>query len=127
MLCTEVLQPAKVFLWIVESRSPNEELLPNQYPWQVAPLNNKFSSSPFCGGSLLSSDTVLSAAHWANSYSLPYVGFAKDDVTLQNAEKIQASQVIPHPYYGYSGSTNDFAIIKLSTPVMFDKAHSQSV
>eukprot|EP00090_Calanus_glacialis_P022801 TRINITY_DN35120_c0_g1_i1.p1 TRINITY_DN35120_c0_g1~~TRINITY_DN35120_c0_g1_i1.p1 ORF type:complete len:289 (+),score=61.25 TRINITY_DN35120_c0_g1_i1:30-869(+) len=91
---------------------------PNQYPWQVALLSGQFSSRPFCGGSLLSSDTVLTAAHCVNSYSLPYVGFPKDDVTLQNAEKIQASQVLRHPYY--SGSTNDFAIIKLSTPVMFD-------
>jgi secreted trypsin-like serine protease len=92
---------------------------PNQYPWQVALLSSQFSSHSFCGGSLLSSDTVLTAAHCVNGYSLPYVGFPKDDVTLQNAKKIQASQVLRHPYYS-NGYSNDFAIIKLSTPVVFD-------
>jgi len=93
----------------------------DQYPWQVALFSNLYSSSPFCGGSLLSSDTVLTAAHCVqyNSYSL-YVGFPKGDVTLQNATKIRASKVLRHPYYSSNPTDNDFAIITLSSPVMFD-------
>lgn len=34
----------------------------NEYPWQVA-LKRTGSRKPFCGGSILSSDTVLTAAH----------------------------------------------------------------
>ena len=34
----------------------------NEYPWQVA-LKRGNSRKPFCGGSILSTDTILTAAH----------------------------------------------------------------
>lgn len=96
---------------------PAEE---NQYPWQVALLRSQDPSSFFCGGSLLSSDTVLTAAHCVvNKFSV-YVAFPQGDVTLQTAKMIKASEILPHPYYTSFPTNNDFAIIKLSSPVQFD-------
>jgi len=92
----------------------------DQYPWQVALMQGSNSQDSFCGGTLLSSDTVLTAAHClAGSYSV-YVGIPQGDVTLQSSRNIQSSQILVHPYYSGSGIPNyDFAIIKLSSPVEF--------
>merc|ERR1711892_1316135 len=89
----------------------------NQYPWQVALMQGSYSQDSFCGGTLLSSDTVLTAAHClAGSYSV-YVGIPQGDVSLQSSRNIRSSQILVHPYY--SGLNYDFAIIKLSSPVEF--------
>jgi len=97
--------------------------LPYQYPWQVALfIIGPFSTDAFCGASLLSSDTVLTSAHCVES-SNPnlYVGFPNGDVTMKNVTKVRASEVQLHPYYlREPNPDNDFAIIKLETPVIFD-------
>merc|ERR1712004_844200 len=38
----------------------------NEYPWQVGLVSN-WGSTPFCGGSLISSTTIVTAAHCATS------------------------------------------------------------
>jgi hypothetical protein len=63
----------------------------DQYPWQVALLRGKQSTDFFCGGSLLSSDTVLTAAHCVidfPSYLSLYVAFPQGDISLKNAKTI---------------------------------------
>jgi len=91
----------------------------DQYPWQVALMQGSNSQDSFCGGTLLSSDTVLTAAHCVFSSSV-YVGIPQGDVTLQSSRNIRSSQILIHPYYSSSGIPNyDFAIIKLSSPVEF--------
>jgi len=99
-----------------------------QYPWQVGLFANTFNVAQLtCGGSLLSSDTVLTAAHcvqvWGSTAPYVYVGFPQGNVTYKKSKKIRASTVISHPYYDPSGTTtNDLAILKLDTPVVFDDA-----
>ena len=96
-----------------------KQSLTNQNPWQVVilrPFRNEFWSVT-CGGTLLSSDTVLTAASCVASYSV-YVAFQNEDVTLQNDTKIKAAKVFCHPYYSQYLPylpifNNDFAIIKL--------------
>ena len=96
---------------------------PKQYPWQVGLMDSFNSKTSFCGGSLLSSDTVLTAAHCVQFRSSVVVGFPKDDVSLKDGLKIWSSEIRIHPYYSnnkYPVPNNDVAIVKLSTPVIFD-------
>jgi len=94
---------------------------PKQYPWQVGLMNNINSEKSFCGGSLLSSDTVLTAAHCVQYQSSVIIAFPQDDVSLKDGIKIRSSEIRIHPDYSSRGApNNDFAIVKLSRPVTFD-------
>merc|ERR1711933_336080 len=58
----------------------------NEYPWLVA-LFRSGSARPFCGGVLLSSRTVLTAAHcnvYPNSQVIAHIG--EHDVTRDDGE-----------------------------------------
>eukprot|EP00095_Tigriopus_kingsejongensis_P001278 maker-scaffold359_size197282-snap-gene-0.24 protein:Tk01278 transcript:maker-scaffold359_size197282-snap-gene-0.24-mRNA-1 annotation:"af357226_1cub-serine protease" len=66
----------------------------NEYPWQVM-LNSTRNNRFFCGGSLISEDWVLTAAHCL-------VG------------------VVIHPDYDQSTDDYDFALVKLQNKVVFD-------
>jgi len=91
----------------------------NEYPWQVA-LVRTGRSSPFCGGTLISSNTVLTAAHCKTSTSSFSVVVGEHDVTRSDGEqKISPSQWINHPNYNSNGNDNDFAIVRLSRDVTF--------
>ena len=57
----------------------------NQYPWQVA-LVFKGSSRPFCGGSLISSISILTAAHCRQSVSTFDVVVGEHNTTDQEPE-----------------------------------------
>jgi len=84
-------------------------------------MNNINSETSFCGGSLLSSDTILTAAHCVEYRSSVVIAFPQDDVSLKDGIKIRSSEIRIHPDYSSRGApNNDFAIVKLSTPVRFD-------
>jgi len=91
---------------------PAEE---HEFPWLVAIF--RWGDKPFCGGTLLSSRTVLTAAHCGvSSQDTVYVG--EHDVTKADGEqKIGISRVTNHPSYG--DFDNDFAIIYLAEEVTF--------
>ena len=91
----------------------------NEFPWQVS-LVRKWSSRPFCGGSLLSSNTVLTAAHCETIVFLFRVHLGDHDVTVSDGEQVVSPATwISHPGYNGDTSDNDFAIIRLSRDVTF--------
>jgi len=95
-----------------------------EFPWQVALVSNG-QSRPFCGGILLSSDTVLTAAHCKTSISRFQVVVGEHDVSKGDGEqKISPSRWINHPSYNGNTQDNDFAIIKLGSPAVFSEGVS---
>ena len=66
----------------------------NQYPWQVA-LVSRGSSRPFCRGSLISSSSVLTAAHCRQAVSSFDVVVGEHNTTDQEPE-LQQTQNYDH-------------------------------
>lgn len=95
----------------------------DEYPWQVA-LTQQGSSSPFCGGTLLTSRHVLTAAHCTSGFSAGSITavVGEHDVTDSNdgQERISVSSKNEHPKWN-SGVINnyDFSILTLSRDVTF--------
>ena len=96
---------------------------PQDWGWQVA-LNA--SGRMICGGSLINSRWVLTAAHCVYGYTNP----TRYSVDLgvhdrQNLESWattrQVEKVIYHESYSSSQIKNDVALLKLSSPVTYSK------
>ncbi|XP_075306484.1 trypsin-3-like [Odontesthes bonariensis] len=81
-------------------------------PYQVS-LNAGYH---FCGGSLISSQWVLSAAHCYKSRIQVRLGEHNIAVNDGTEQWIDAAMIIKHPYYNSYNLDNDIMLIKLSHP-----------
>jgi trypsin len=108
-----------------DTRIINGTVVPGKekFPFQVA-LVNKSDGSQFCGGSLIAPHWVLTAAHcfFDKSTQVTFaaairVRIGATDLTTQEGETIDVSQLINHPdYLKPAGDfNNDIALIKLSS------------
>jgi len=89
------------------------------WPWQV------YLPQAGCGGSLLSSDTILTAAHCiisrsgrTKSLQGTLVVAGGQSLTSDNRQLRRIKTMIPHPSYSYHSQQNDLAIIKVF-PISF--------
>uniref|UniRef100_A0A8C6S1J1 trypsin n=1 Tax=Nannospalax galili TaxID=1026970 RepID=A0A8C6S1J1_NANGA len=85
----------------------------NSIPYQVS-LNSGYH---FCGGSLINSQWVVSAAHCYKSRIQVRLGEHNINVVEGNEQFITASKIIRHPSYSSKTLDNDIMLIKLSSPV----------
>ncbi|KAH8352041.1 hypothetical protein KR084_001470, partial [Drosophila pseudotakahashii] len=87
-----------------------------KHPYQVSIQTR--SSSHFCGGSLINSDTVVTAAHCMQKYTASEMQVRLGS-TLRNSggEVVSVRAFKFHENYENTTKINDVAIIKLSTPV----------
>jgi secreted trypsin-like serine protease len=88
------------------------------WPWQVRILDRMDTQTGFCGGSLISEEWVLTAAHCVVSDGQPVdsvvVGYGS--VYQSQLKMIPSARIIVHPDYLRENHA-DLALIKLSEPI----------
>ncbi|XP_027767095.1 trypsin I-P1-like [Empidonax traillii] len=87
-------------------------------PYQVS-LNSGYH---FCGGSLISSQWVLSAAHCYKSRIQVQLGKHNLALTESTQQFINSAKVIRHSGYSSYTLDNDIMLIKLATPAQLNKS-----
>ncbi|KAM6293346.1 trypsin I-P1-like [Porphyrio hochstetteri] len=90
----------------------------NSVPYQVS-LNSGYH---FCGGSLISSQWVLSAAHCYKSRIQVQLGKNNLAETESTQQLISSSKIIRHSGYSSYTLDNDIMLIKLATPAQLNRA-----
>ncbi|XP_064100784.1 transmembrane protease serine 9-like [Macrobrachium nipponense] len=94
----------------------------HEYPWQVALTT---STRPFCGGSIISKQWILTAAHCVSGSSpsdfTVVIGEHDWSTTSEttSTERRQVSNIIVHSQYDSTTLDNDMALLKLSSPISF--------
>jgi len=92
----------------------------NEYPWQVG-LAYVSNNAPFCGGSILSSTTIVTAAHCISSYTFEVIVGDHDLNIDDGEERFEVCNTVEHPDYNSGNSDYDIAIVTLCKPLTFRK------
>jgi secreted trypsin-like serine protease len=85
--------------------------------WLVS-LAQHSNHTHFCGGSILSSSWILTAAHCVyNRSALDVTIHAGSNTLHQSSQKREVAQIFSHPYFESETFFNDIALIQLSSPL----------
>merc|ERR1719234_1338675 len=98
-----------------------QETEEHEYPWQVG-IVSRNSQRPWCGGTIISSTHVLTAAHCfeGESASSIQVLLGEHNVGDNDFTRVNVAEIIKHPDYKQDPNyDNDYAILRLAEPVTF--------
>ncbi|XP_009667996.2 coagulation factor IX-like [Struthio camelus] len=92
-----------------------------QCPWQVLIRNSK--DIGFCGGSLISSRWVITAAHCLDLVRPHHVTVGDFDKYQREMkeQKIDVERIWTHPHYDSNNHNSDIALLYLSSNVIFNE------
>ncbi|XP_056267658.1 transmembrane protease serine 2-like isoform X2 [Pseudoliparis swirei] len=90
------------------------------WPWQVS---LQITGQHICGGSVISPDWILSAAHCFQKYSSPgtWTVHSGDVSLLQMINGKTVNKIISHAKFNTETYVNDIALLKLDAPLEFSR------
>ncbi|XP_071075947.1 chymotrypsinogen B isoform X2 [Desmodus rotundus] len=100
-----------------------EDAVPGSWPWQVSLQDD--TGFHFCGGSLISEDWVVTAAHCGVKTShLVVAGEFDQGSDAEDIQVLKIAKVFKNPKYNTITTNNDITLLKLATPARFSQTVS---
>ncbi|XP_049299566.1 brachyurin-like [Anopheles funestus] len=106
-----------------------QEATPGQFPYQIALLSEFATGTGLCGGTVLTNNFILTAAHCVVSGAstlasggTAIMGAHNRNVQEATQQRIRFSSggIIRHPQYTTTNIRNDIAVVRLNSPITFN-------
>ncbi|CAG9864067.1 unnamed protein product [Phyllotreta striolata] len=99
----------------------------NEYPMMAGLIDSRVKTTPevICGGTIISTQYVVTAAHCLAQIPVQYMGVLVGDWDITTGADTAAAQLYPvawakaHPSFNYNLQINDIAIVKTSSSMRF--------